>query len=71
VQSIRLTLIALDVTDAESVRKAAAQLEDVPIDALINNAEVGGASGQSTGNVDYDSWTWALDVNTMGHLRVI
>jgi NAD(P)-dependent dehydrogenase (short-subunit alcohol dehydrogenase family) len=66
-----LSIVALDVTDDESVRIAARQLKDVAIDVLINSAGITGASGQTTGNVDYDSWAHVFDVNTMGPLRVI
>ena len=67
----RLTLLAVDVTDAESVRKAAKQLKDASIDLLINNAGTSGVPGQTTGKVDYDNWAHVLDVNTFGPLRVI
>jgi NAD(P)-dependent dehydrogenase (short-subunit alcohol dehydrogenase family) len=66
-----LNVIAMDVTDAQSVRNAATQLKDVAIDVLINSAGIAGASGQKTGNVDYQSWAHVLDVNTMGPLRVL
>ena len=41
-----LKIVAMDVTDAECVREAATQLEDVAIDVLINSAGITGASGQ-------------------------
>ena len=41
-----LNVVAMDVTDAESVRNAATQLKDVAIDVLINSAGIAGASGQ-------------------------
>jgi len=66
----RLTVIAMDVTDAESVKTAARHLRDTAIDVLINNAGISGAGGQVTGKVDYESWARVLDVNTMGPLRV-
>ncbi|MGH6848577.1 MAG: SDR family oxidoreductase [Methylocella sp.] len=66
-----LNVVAMDVTDAESVRNAATQLKDVAIDVLINCAGIVGAPGQNTGNVDYESWAHVFDVNTMGPLRVI
>ena len=50
---------------------AARQLKDVAVDVLINSAGIAGASGQTTGNVDYDSWAHVLEVNTMGPLRVL
>jgi NAD(P)-dependent dehydrogenase (short-subunit alcohol dehydrogenase family) len=66
-----LSIVALDVTDGESVRVAARQHKDVAIDVLINSAGIAGASGQTTGNVDYKSWAHVLEVNTMGPLRVL
>jgi NADP-dependent 3-hydroxy acid dehydrogenase YdfG len=51
-----LNVVAVDVTDAESVRNAATQLKDIAIDVLINSAGIAGASGQKTDNVDYESW---------------
>src|ERR1700732_4519874 len=66
-----LNVVAMDVTDAESVRNVATQLKDVTIDVLINSAGIAGAPGQKTGNVDYQSWAHVLDVNTMGPLRVL
>jgi NAD(P)-dependent dehydrogenase (short-subunit alcohol dehydrogenase family) len=67
----RLNVVAMDVTDAESVKNAAKQLKDVAIDVLINSAGIAGVPGQKTGNVDYDSWAQVLNVNTMGPLRVL
>ena len=43
-----LKIVAMDVTDAESVREAATQLKGVAIDVLINSAGITGASGQKT-----------------------
>jgi NAD(P)-dependent dehydrogenase (short-subunit alcohol dehydrogenase family) len=67
----KLAVFAMDVTDSDSIRKAATHFKDVPIDLLLNSAGIIGASGQKTGFVDYDSWARVLDVNTMGPLRVI
>jgi NAD(P)-dependent dehydrogenase (short-subunit alcohol dehydrogenase family) len=67
----RLNVVAMDVTDAESVKNAATQLKDVAIDVLINSAGIAGVAGQKTGNVDYESWAQVLNVNTMGPLRVL
>ena len=50
----RLNVVAMDVTDAESVKNAAKQLKDVAIDVLINSAGIAGVPGQKTGNVDYE-----------------
>ena len=62
----KLTIIEMDVTDAASVRKAATQIKDVAIDVIINNAGITGVSGQRPGNIDYDSWTRVINVNTHG-----
>jgi NAD(P)-dependent dehydrogenase (short-subunit alcohol dehydrogenase family) len=66
-----LNVVAMDVTDPESIRNATTQLKDVTIDVLINSAGIAGAPGQKTGKVDYQSWAHVLDVNTMGPLRVL
>ncbi len=65
-----MQILALDVTDFASVEAAAAELEGQAVDLLLNNAGVGGARGQTIGNVDYEAWAKVLDVNTMGPLRV-
>ena len=67
----RLTIVAMDVTDSESVRSAARQMKDVVIDIVINSAGITGVSGQKVGKIDYDFSAHVLNVNTMGPLRVI
>ena len=67
----RLNLVAMDVTDAESVKNAAAQLKGATLDVLINCAGIAGVPAQKTGNIDYKSWAEVLNVNTMGPLRVL
>jgi NAD(P)-dependent dehydrogenase (short-subunit alcohol dehydrogenase family) len=69
-KSDRVTLLAMDVTSAASIARAAASVHGQAIDVLINSAGIIGASGQRTGNVDYAAWAQVLDVNTMGPLRV-
>ena len=64
-------VIAMDVTDNDTIRKAASTFKDVVIDILINSAGVAGVPGQSTGRIDYAAWARVLDVNTMGPLRVL
>jgi len=66
----KLQILALDVTEAVSVKAAAAKLDGQAIDLLLNNAGVGGPRGQTVGNIDYEAWAKVLDVNTMGPLRV-
>ena len=65
-----LRILALDVTDPASVKAVARELDGKAIDLLLNNAGVGGARGQTIGNIDYEAWAKVLDVNTMGPLRV-
>ena len=67
----KLTIVPMDVTNSESIRQAAEQLDGVAIDVLVNNAGVTGVSRQRAGHVDYESWARVLDVNTMGPLRVL
>jgi NAD(P)-dependent dehydrogenase (short-subunit alcohol dehydrogenase family) len=65
-----LRILALDVTNPETVKAATAELDGQAIDLLLNNAGVGGPRGQTIGNIDYKAWAKVLDVNTMGPLRV-
>jgi len=67
----RLTVLAMYVTDAPSVKKAAAQLKDAALDVHINSAGIAGVPGQKTSNIDYESWSQVLNANTMGPLRVL
>jgi len=67
----RTSIVAMDVTDNDSVREASTELKDAAIDVLINNAGIGGPRGQTTGNVDFEAWRHVLDVNTLGPLRVL
>ena len=67
----KLTIVPMDVTNSESIRQAAEQLDGVAIDVLVNSAGVSGVSGQRAGHVDYEFWARVLDVNTMGPLRVL
>jgi NAD(P)-dependent dehydrogenase (short-subunit alcohol dehydrogenase family) len=66
----RVKVLAMDVADAASVRKAAAELRDTKIDILVNNAGIEGKSRQRLGNIDYDAWREVLDVNVLGAMRV-
>ena len=65
-----LRILALDVTNPETVKAVAAELDGQAIDLLLNNAGVGGPRGQTIGNIDYKAWARVLDVNTVGAMRV-
>ncbi|MBE9374857.1 SDR family oxidoreductase [Saccharopolyspora sp. HNM0983] len=61
------TPIALDVTDADSVDRFAAEV--ARCDVLINNA--GGAKGTNTvAAADEDEWRWMWETNVLGTLRL-
>ena len=66
----RITILAMDVTRQESIAGAAASLRGQAIDLLINSAGILGGPHQRTGQVDYESWSQVLDVNTLGPMRV-
>ncbi len=66
-----IRVLALDVTDAASVRAAAQSLAGEAIDLLINNAGVGSPKKQRLGRLDYAAWAHVLDVNTLGPMRVV
>lgn len=61
------TALELDVTDAASVERFAAQ---VPVcDVLVNNA--GGAKGLTpVAEADEEDWRWMYDANVLGTMRV-
>ncbi len=73
----KLTPVAIDVTDHDTIATAAQQLADQPIDVLINNAGVFGPNSgahndwrQNFGHMDYDVWADVLRINTMGPFRM-
>ena len=66
----RLHLVELDVTDARSVKRAAAEGDRGAIDILINCAGVMGKPDQTTGSIDYEDFRQVLDVNVMGPARM-
>jgi len=67
----RIAVLALDVTDGESVRVAAGHLRGEPIDLLLNNAGVGSPPRQKIGSLDYAAWARVLDANVLGPARMI
>jgi NAD(P)-dependent dehydrogenase (short-subunit alcohol dehydrogenase family) len=62
--------IDCDVGDDASVAKLAQSLAGRPIDILINNAGIYGPKQQSTTEMDFAGFAEALNVNTLGPLRV-
>jgi NAD(P)-dependent dehydrogenase (short-subunit alcohol dehydrogenase family) len=62
------SLEGVDVTDPDSVRKAAAELSGVEVDVLINNAGI--LTNQTFRDLDLDEIRRNFDVNTLGPLVV-
>lgn len=58
----------VNVTDAASIKSATAQLKNIKIDILINNA--GLFLDEKLGNIDYDTVRRQFEVNTLGPLRI-
>ncbi len=63
-------ILPLDVGDDASVAGFAKALNGQPVDILINNAGVGGPDRQSSLDMDFPGFLEALNVNTLGPLRV-
>ncbi|GAB3098411.1 SDR family oxidoreductase [Aestuariicella hydrocarbonica] len=63
--------LEMDVTDADSVNKAFAQLDGMidSLDILVNNAGISSAPTRFT-ELDEDDWGYVLDVNLKGAWRV-
>lgn len=63
----------LTLTDAGSVAALKAELGDLPIDVLINNAGTPGPApqAQSAQHMDFEGWAEAFAVNTMAPLRMV
>ncbi len=62
-------VMQLDVTDQESVDRLARDLDDRPIDLLINNAGIFPMAA-SLPDIDFNNITRTLAVNTIGPMRV-
>jgi len=67
----RVTVDALDVTDNVAIEALAAHYRDQPIDALINNAGLGGGLGSAgLGTLSADEFAQVLRVNTYAPLKI-
>jgi NAD(P)-dependent dehydrogenase (short-subunit alcohol dehydrogenase family) len=63
-------VVALDVADDRSAAALAAHFSGAAIDIVINNAGVIGPERQSTTEMDFSGFLEALNINTLGPLRV-
>ena len=66
---------ALDVTDPDQLQRVSKELAGHPIDILISNAGLVmaaiGRHNPEVGQIDYEVWRRAFEVNTLGHMRVV
>src|SRR5579862_4834185 len=67
----RVRLLQLDVTCGAALARMASDLAGVALDVLINNAGYPGPQRQDTWDVDLAGFRQALEVNTLGPLRVL
>jgi NAD(P)-dependent dehydrogenase (short-subunit alcohol dehydrogenase family) len=58
----------IDVSDADGIKRLIAEVGDLPIDILINNA--GMLLGDTFGSLDYEDMLTQFRVNALGPLRV-
>lgn len=66
-----VVLHEMNVIDFASIDRAAAEIGDVPIDILINNAGiVGNFDRQRIDDIDYDAWHSVLNTMMIGPVRV-
>jgi NAD(P)-dependent dehydrogenase (short-subunit alcohol dehydrogenase family) len=67
----RVVVEALDVSDDAAIDALSARYHEQPIDALINNAGVGGGLGSSAlGNLSAEEFARVLRVNTYAPLKI-
>jgi len=68
-RELDVRIVQLDVTDQASVDRMADELSGVAIDVLINNAGILPDS-ESIDDLDIDTYSQVLNVNTIGPVRV-
>ena len=70
-QGLGAQVHAVDVGDGASVEAFRAAVGDGPLDVVVANAGVYGGEHQSRlADIDWDSWSAVLNVNTLGPVRV-
>jgi NAD(P)-dependent dehydrogenase (short-subunit alcohol dehydrogenase family) len=67
-----LEILPLEVTDASSISRFAAELRGRRLDVLVNNAGVMGGPHQELRDMDYAAWLQTFEINTLApfHLSV-
>ena len=67
----KVRVIAMDVADDASVKRAAAEAGDASVDVLVNVAGISGPSRPELEASDWAMWQESFNVMTMGPLRVL
>jgi len=67
----KVRVIAMDVADDASVKRAAAEAGDASVDVLLNVAGISGPSRPELEASDWAMWQESFNVMTMGPLRVL
>ncbi|GGY92217.1 MULTISPECIES: SDR family oxidoreductase [Shewanella] len=65
-----LEVYQLDVTDYDGLAALARELDDRPIDLLINNAGYYGPNAVLLGDIPVEEWRKVLEINTIAPLKV-
>jgi len=66
-----LRVLSADITQQESVDNLSRELDNQPIDILINNAAyLGPPDPQKFGDIDYGVFTKSFEVNAIGPIRI-
>ncbi len=66
----RISVYRLDVANSEQRQSLASELDDMPIDILINNAGIYGQRGATFGNTNEDAWLDTFAINTIAPLKL-
>ncbi len=67
-----VTVVEMDLLDHKGIDKLAAELKDVPIDVLLNNAAIlGDPAAQDLGTLDYSVMEQVYAVNAIGTMKMI
>jgi NAD(P)-dependent dehydrogenase (short-subunit alcohol dehydrogenase family) len=69
-RKLEVRVLQLDVTDSQSVARLATDLEDHPIDLLINNAGYANKGASGFEDLSFEGVERVIAVNTLGPMRV-
>lgn len=71
-ENTNVSIHRLDVTTQEDIQQIAVELNDTPLDVLINNAGIYKErwGKDILGQIDYDDWQDTFAVNTLGAMRM-